>query len=110
MTPSMSPSLIFIVLAFHACIVSADDIDTSNSAEGAYDEEIKCYNLPYGGFGFFSHVLTYYTMTLLCMGRRPLPPWSELEATEWNITLAIAKLICTSVPCIYTMVKCSHSW
>lgn len=67
MTPSMSPSLLFIVLTFYACIVTANDNDSSYSDEGPYDEEIKCYNLPYGGFGFLSHVLTYYTMALLCI-------------------------------------------
>jgi hypothetical protein len=27
--------------------------------------EIKCYGLPYGGIGFTSHVLTYYTLCML---------------------------------------------
>lgn len=36
--------------------------------------EIKCYNLPYGGIGFLSHILTYYTVTMLLLGRTPLLP------------------------------------
>lgn len=110
MIPSASHSLAFIILTSYACIVTAEDIGTSKSNESPYDEEIKCYNLPYGTFGFISHVLTYYTMTMLCLEKRPLAPWSDLKAENWNRILAIAKLISTSIPSIYTMVRCSHSW
>ena len=36
--------------------------------------EITCYTLPYGGLGFASHILTYYTLFMLFSGRQPLRP------------------------------------
>jgi hypothetical protein len=30
--------------------------------------ETACYSLPYGGIGFASHIITYYTMVMLFLG------------------------------------------
>ena len=83
----------------------------SNAFESSYNDEIKCYALPYGGFGFASHILTYYAMAMICIGRRPLAPWTRLRGPrKWNMSLAIIKLIFTIIPSVVTMVRCSHSW
>jgi hypothetical protein len=72
--------------------------------------EITCYNLPYGGIGFLSHVLTYWTVGFLFAGRSPLPPWSELEHNGFNMITASISLCGTLSITIFTMVSCQNDW
>lgn len=108
------PPLFFtctLILSFCQPSTAGRRSSVSNDFESPYNDEIKCYALPYGGFGFASHILTYYAMAMICCGRRPLAPWTRLRGPrKWNMSLAIIKLIFTIIPSVVTMVRCSHSW
>ncbi|KAF7951554.1 hypothetical protein EAE96_006859 [Botrytis aclada] len=77
----------------------------------AFSTEASCYSLPYGCWGFFSHILTYYSIIVICLKKRPATPWihSTPEST-WNKAIAIVKLLFTLIPAIRTMVTCNHAW
>lgn len=96
----------FLILSFCQPLTAGKSSSVSNAFESPYNNKIKCYALPYGGFGFASHILTYYAMTMICCGRRPLAPWTRLRGPrKWNLSLAIIKLIFTIIPSVVTMVR-----
>lgn len=72
--------------------------------------EIACYALPYGGLGFASHMLTYYTIAALACGRQPLRPWKPLELKWWDRPLAVVQLVGTVALSVLTMVRCRQRW
>ncbi|TFK64332.1 hypothetical protein BDN72DRAFT_721998, partial [Pluteus cervinus] len=72
--------------------------------------DLACYSLPYGALGFISHLLTYYTITCLCAGRRPLWPFRKIKASKLDIILGSISLCVTTTVAIVTMVRCRHSW
>ena len=74
-----------------------------------FRDEIKCYGLPYGGIGFTSHVLTYYTMLMLANKRSPWT-WKRIKAWKFDYALAILSLLATTATSIFTMVRCRHRW
>jgi hypothetical protein len=53
--------------------------------------EMQCYSLPYGGLGFASHILTYYTVGLIWAGKRPLKPWKDLDWAKWDVMRALLR-------------------
>ena len=66
-------------------------------------DEIKCYSLPYGGIGFASHVLTYWTILVLGFGRKPYWPWSRLSAGKFDLFLSVTQLIITVAIAAFTI-------
>ncbi|KAF5870159.1 uncharacterized protein Bfra_010305 [Botrytis fragariae] len=96
----------YLFLFLYIPSVLADDTKSN-----IFSTEASCYSLPYGGWGFFSHAITYYTVIVLCCNRRPGMPWAEREEdSTWNKVLAVAHLLMTLPPAIKTMVSCSHAW
>ncbi|KAF2101674.1 hypothetical protein NA57DRAFT_73115 [Rhizodiscina lignyota] len=73
-------------------------------------DELQCYSLPYGGIGFASHVITYYTVIMLGVGRKPLPPFSKLEHNYWDFFLALASVVITVPLAAFTIVRCLGRW
>jgi hypothetical protein len=73
-------------------------------------DEIKCYSLPYGGIGFTSHVLTYWTILVLGFGRKPYWPWRRLSAGKIDLFLSIAQLIITVAIAAFTIARCRSRW
>ena len=73
-------------------------------------EEIACYGLPYGGIGFASHILTYYTIVTHLCGRQPLQPWKHLKYKKFNLFLGVAQLITTVVITSITIHRCQEEW
>ncbi|KAK8084381.1 hypothetical protein PG997_005652 [Apiospora hydei] len=59
-------------------------------------EEAACYALPFGGIGFASHMLTYYTAVMLVLG----PPAPE----------AVEALVITIVLTSISISRCWKSW
>src|SRR5436190_17160524 len=87
-----------LVLAFMSMIGNANASLPSflNPAKGETPaEEMLCYGIPFGGIGFASHILTYYTLACLWNGRRPLMPWKKLEYGRFNFLLGIFTLVGT---------------
>jgi hypothetical protein len=74
------------------------------------DDEIKCYSLPYGGIGFLSHVLTYWTILVLGFGRKPYWPWSRLSAGKFDLCLSIMQLFITVAIAAFTIARCRSRW
>jgi hypothetical protein len=72
--------------------------------------EATCYSLPYGAIGFASHILAYYQMTILLLGRQPLLPWRRLKYTLIGTILAIIQQITTIVLSSITISRCQHQW
>jgi hypothetical protein len=72
-------------------------------------DELKCYSLPYGGIGFGSHILTYYTVIMLAAGRSP---WRFKRNKHWRFdaTLSLVGLIWTAGATIFTMIRCRQRW
>ncbi|TGO42901.1 hypothetical protein BHYA_0004g00270 [Botrytis hyacinthi] len=92
-------------------LLSIPSVLADNTQSNAFSAEASCYSLPYGGWGFFSHVLTYYTIIVMCFYKRPATPWVEsTPGSTWNIAIAIVKLLFTLIPAIKTMVTCNHAW
>jgi hypothetical protein len=73
-------------------------------------DEIKCYSLPYGGIGFTSHVLTYWTILVLGFGRKPYWPWSRLSAGKFDLCLAITQVVVTVAIAAFTIARCRSRW
>ncbi|KAH8748320.1 hypothetical protein BGZ57DRAFT_861701 [Hyaloscypha finlandica] len=72
-------------------------------------EDIKCYALPFGAFGFISHLMTYWTIALNAEG---LSPWrfKKLKHKKRNKLLAVGQLLWTVAMAIYTMANCHRRW
>ncbi|KAF8242305.1 hypothetical protein K440DRAFT_565706 [Wilcoxina mikolae CBS 423.85] len=72
--------------------------------------EIHCYALPYGAIGFLSHILTYYTIIVLSLGRSPLRPWKRLNSPKLDMFLALTGLLIGVILTIFSMVRCRQRW
>ncbi|KZP25695.1 hypothetical protein FIBSPDRAFT_887938 [Athelia psychrophila] len=85
----------------------------------------QCYTIPYGAFGFISHVLTLYTMYCSSSRRkwwapwraptRPPPPGWLRKRMSWLILLyrimaSCAKVAITFALSIYTIYKCHDAY
>lgn len=98
---------------------------------GSLKDEIECYSLPFGGLGFVSNVLTYYTIIMfgfglspwkpfaspfLCcirpcgIGRGPFIQWVKLHG-GWDEFILGAASFLISVPlALYTIYRCRIGW
>jgi len=77
---------------------------------GTLHSEIACYALPYGLIGTTSHVLTWYTISILTFGRSPLAPWRKLGSPRFDMFLAATGLLAGLVLTIFTMIRCQQRW
>jgi hypothetical protein len=73
-------------------------------------DEIQCYSLPYGGIGFASHIITYYTIAMLALSRHPYAPWIRNKHSKLDIILAVIGLIITILISTLTMIRCRSRW
>jgi hypothetical protein len=74
------------------------------------ESEVKCYSIPYGGMGFASHLLTYYTVACLMHGRKPLWPTSRLEHVYLDSLWAAITFIVTVGVATFTIIRCQNEW
>jgi len=72
--------------------------------------EIACYSLPYGGLGFASHVLTFYTIVCLAFGRRPLWPFKRITHSIFGIGLSAVGLVGGLLVTVVTILRCKNHW
>lgn len=81
----------------------------TESNSSTLKEDIKCYALPFGAFGFISHLMTYWTIALNAHG---LSPWrfKKLKHKKRNKLLAVGQLLWTVAMAIYTMANCHRRW
>lgn len=92
----------------------SDDLRPRGSSDALTHDiplhELQCYNLPFGGLGFTSHILTYYTIACLWFGRKPLWPFKKIHYTKLDLVLASIGLALCIVMSIITMVNCKNTW
>lgn len=72
-------------------------------------DELHCYALPYGGLGFVSHVLTYWTIALVSYGRSPLTTRKN-KYWKFDIILAVFGLLFSFPLSIFTIIRCRQRW
>ena len=72
--------------------------------------QIDCYSLPYGGIGFISHILTYYSIICVGLGVRPICPGIPIRHRLTNLILGGISLIICCVSAIVTMARCHKEW
>ncbi len=72
--------------------------------------EIQCYALPYGAIGIISHLLTYWTIAWMAVGRIPLWPWHPLAKYRFDAILACMSLITCLPIAAVTMQRCRLTW
>jgi len=70
---------------------------------------MQCYTLPYGGIGFVFHLLVYWTLYWLSIGKCP---WrlKKLKCSDLDFWFALAGLIGGVTLAIYSAVHCRHHW
>ncbi|KAF8653569.1 hypothetical protein AX16_003879 [Volvariella volvacea WC 439] len=72
--------------------------------------EMECYALPYGALGFVSHVLTYWTIGCLCLGRKPFFPFLKLDYGLWGLIWCGLGLALSTGMAIKTVTNCKNTW
>jgi hypothetical protein len=102
-------------LAFQLLLLVLDSAEALpsflNPVKGAtIQEEIMCYGIPYGGIGFASHVITYYTLGMLWFGRKPFPPFTALNHHEWDGFVAVATFGGGNALATFTAIRCRNRW
>jgi hypothetical protein len=73
-------------------------------------DEIMCYGIPYGGIGFASHIITYYTIVALWFGVKPFMPWSPLNHHIWDGLAAFVTFAGGNAMAIFTVIRCRNRW
>jgi len=74
-------------------------------------DDIMCYGLPFGGLGMLSHILTFYTVLMLLLGKKPLlPPGGNLEHSLVELILRILTLLGSLPIAALTMFSCRSRW
>jgi hypothetical protein len=71
---------------------------------------MHCYSLPFGVLGFISHVLTYYTITVLSTGSSPLRPQKLLAHPKIALCLSSISLVGGFATSVFTLVRCRSYW
>ena len=90
--------------------MSVDDIPFTPQRGTNLPTEIVCYSLPYGGLGFASHVLTYYTIVCLAFGRRPLWPFKRIKHSIFGFCLSVVGLVVGLLVTVVTIRRCRNHW
>lgn len=98
-----------VVLSVLAASSNAQLFSNTTTKSSNPTEQIECYVLPYGGIGFSTHILTYYTIILLTLGRSPWR-FTPLKHSKWDLAFALIGFPLTVVPIIVTMVRCHSRW
>jgi hypothetical protein len=72
--------------------------------------EIQCYGLPYGGLGFASHIITYFTVVCLWLRRDPLMPWKKIHHPWRSFYLGLVSMILSVGFALFTIIRCASTW
>ncbi|KAK8878846.1 hypothetical protein PGQ11_000140 [Apiospora arundinis] len=81
-----------------------------NDIQAITADEAECFALPFGGIGFASHMLTYYTVVMLVLGRQPLRPWKQLRHRRFDLILGSVQLVVSIILTSISISRCWRSW
>jgi hypothetical protein len=103
------------LLGFQLLLLLLDSVEALpsflNPVSGpTLQDEIMCYGIPYGGIGFASHVITYYTLGALWFGVKPFAPWSPLNHHLWDGLVAVLTFGGGNALAIFTVIRCRNRW
>jgi hypothetical protein len=73
-------------------------------------EEIQCYSIPYGGIGFGSHILTYWTLAWLWAGKAPWCPWKKLKHVRLDAFWGVTSFAIVVGVAAFTIIRCRNRW
>lgn len=103
-------AVVVLLLGFHFRSVHALPSFLTPERGVTLSEEIQCYGIPYGGIGFASHILTYYTLACLYVGSQPLFPWNRIKHTGWGSFLGLITFIGSIALAVFTLIRCRNRW
>jgi hypothetical protein len=78
--------------------------------DGTFQDGLVCYGLPYGGIGFASHIMSYWTVWCLYKSLRPLQPTKYLNRWLFDLVLGSFSLLSTLAFSILAVVSCRLNW
>jgi uncharacterized integral membrane protein len=78
--------------------------------DGTFQDGLVCYGLPYGGIGFASHIMSYWTVWCLYKSQRPTQPWKVLSGWLFDLILGSLSLLSTLAFSILAVVSCRFNW
>lgn len=113
---TVHPFILIISLFLHAKSVLASPSPSNDPRPLLHrtnqeaSNEIKCYGLPYGGIGFLSHILTYYSIICIGLGVKPLLPGVHLRHSIFDLVVAICSLLGSSINAVVVMARCRREW
>ena len=70
------------------------------------DDRVQCYAIPYGAVGFVSHIVLYFSIVALALGRSPVMFWRQLAHKHVKNTLLIVSLLMTLVLTALSIARC----
>jgi hypothetical protein len=75
-------------------------------------DQIQCYNLPFGGIGFLSHILTYYTVVMLVLAKTPLfpRPAMPLRHSWFDLSLSVLAIMGAVPVASMNIYACRFQW
>lgn len=82
----------------------------TKNVSGGPAGEIQCYALPYGSIGIVSHLLTYWTVAWMGVGRSPIWPFHHMDSGKFDMALSTVSLL-TCIPLASISIhRCRLSW
>jgi len=124
MTRRLSPDIWLVALRLYLCLnvptssalplpdpkINFEDLFGPNEITRPWPEEIKCYNLPYGGIGFLTHLIAFWMVIWLGLGMTPIWPVKELT-NRWAITVIGLLSFFGAVPIVLlNILQCRARW
>lgn len=106
----LSLAVLLLILAIELGFVDAlpSFLDPKKGSTPA--EEMQCYGLPYGGLGFASHLITYYTLVCMWCRVKPYAPWKKLESPWLDFALGAFSMIISVSLATFTIIRCRNRW
>ncbi|KAK3080592.1 hypothetical protein LTS18_014975 [Coniosporium uncinatum] len=90
--------------------INLNDLFGPNDITRTWPEEIKCYNFPYGGIGFLTHLIAFWMVIWLGLGMTPIWPIKELT-NRWAIAVVGLLSFFGAVPIVLlNILQCRARW